>query len=56
MMHAELVQAATDLIAEVNQLWLDHYDAALASSSDRELVKLVSELDAALHSALPMAA
>jgi hypothetical protein len=39
MIHAELIQEATDLMsAQVNaDAWLPLYDAALASDNDREL-------------------
>jgi hypothetical protein len=46
MNHAELVQAATDLLSDTRGAghWLPLYDAALASPSDRQLVDLVVRL------------
>ena len=58
MTHSQLVQAATDLISEVgaSEQWLDDYDDALNSSSDRELGALVYQLSAALQASVPLAA
>lgn len=58
MTHAELVQAATNLIAEVGQsdFWLERYDAALTSSTDRELGELVYQLAARMHAPMALAA
>ncbi len=58
MTHFQLVQAATDLMSETNapDHWIDLYDAAMASSTDRALGELVGMLSARLHRSLPIAA
>ena len=58
MTHANLVQAATELIFEVDgqEQWLNRYDAALSSSNDQDLAELVSQLSGVLHSRFPLAA
>ena len=46
MSHADLIQAATDLLSEAGNLdyWLPRYDAALASGRDGQLARLVDLL------------
>ena len=58
MTHAQLVLAAMDLISEASapDQWLDLYDAALTSPSDRELGALVYQLSESLHGRIPLAA
>lgn len=52
MTHFELVQTATDFLAESRepQRWLAEYDEALASSSDRKLIDLISRFHNSLKS------
>lgn len=58
MTHADLVQAATDLLAEswTPALWVDNYDAALASYNDRLLWELVEKLEREAAARNPLAA
>jgi hypothetical protein len=46
MSHADLIQAATDLLSESRNpdFWLARYDAALASGRDGQLKRLVKSL------------
>lgn len=57
MTHSQLVQAATDLMSEVSapDQWLQLYDAALASSDDREGEELVYKLNVSMGR-IPLAA
>ncbi len=52
MTHFQFVRNAIDLLAETHQPlnWLAEYDSALASSSDAELLHLISRLKNELDS------
>jgi hypothetical protein len=58
MKHAELVQSATDLLAEspYAEHWLAKYDQALGSANDQLLVEFVNELGCDSHIAVKLAA
>jgi hypothetical protein len=55
MSHADLIQAATDLLSESRNpdFWLARYDAALASGRDGQLKRLVKSLLAERSGTLP---
>jgi len=58
MTHAELVQAATDLLFATPQpeKWLSQYDLALTSESDQPLCELVVALQQEIRQAHRIAA
>jgi hypothetical protein len=58
MSHAQLVQAATDLLSDCEHpdYWLPRYDAALATDSDAQLKWLVKSLVAVVWASHSVAA